>query len=121
MLLTDSYVLHPGQCHLCGGQNLPAADTLKDVDKFGYEGRLYVCSDCAGELAQLFGWTRADQWEALERDHAALAARNRDLEKDNSQLRRTVTELSEAYANRPRPGRKNSAGVAKVEKIEVDA
>lgn len=73
MLRAESYEIFPGRCHLCTGNATPTIDTTRDIDRDGYEGRLYVCVECVGAMATEFGWLRPDR-------AAELSAATSDLE-----------------------------------------
>ena len=61
MLLVNQYLYLPGCCELCRSSNLPVIDTGKDLDRANDPNdpnpsaisRLYICADCALELARM--------------------------------------------------------------------
>lgn len=78
MQVTDAYVLAPGECRICGGNRTPAIDTLREIDTWGWDGRLYICHECAGSMAQLLGWVPPDK-------HGELLELTKTLKKERDQ------------------------------------
>lgn len=101
MLLVDHYLYLPGCCGICHGINLPTIDTGIDLDHVnspddpnpGANKLLYICADCALEMARMVVESRnlqmvtagsnqvlSDMIEQLSENNLKLSARNEELE-----------------------------------------
>lgn len=65
MQLVNNYAMHPGQCHFCGSSRTPVIDSLRDIDRHGWDGRLYICYECAVHIGQLVGSVPADKYSEI--------------------------------------------------------
>ena len=95
MQIVNTYTLNPGQCHLCAGNRTPVIDTLRDIDRHGWEGRLYICFECAGGMAQLIGWAPPDKHEDMVELAASLKKKNTALEKKVASLKKFEEAVKE--------------------------
>lgn len=92
--LTDSYALSPGQCTICGGQNLPAINTLRDIDRGADRiERMYICSNCGAEIGEMFGLVPETK---VKRDRAALRRVTKKLERAETDLASIADRVTEA-------------------------
>jgi hypothetical protein len=57
MQVVNQYTFTPGQCRICGGSKVPAVDTGLDMDGQGFDGRLYICHDCATSMYSMISGT----------------------------------------------------------------
>lgn len=71
----DAPIASPGSCAICGKNSHPQgfADARLDFEFFG---TFYLCADCVGEYARLFGYVSSDDLATLR---AHLDAQNTEL------------------------------------------
>lgn len=135
MLLVEHYLYLPGCCGFCHSVNLPTIDTGIDLDHInnpddpnpGANKLLYVCADCAIEMARMVlesrnlqlvtaGTTQtlADMVQQLSETNLGLAARNEELEN----ALRVVREVQATPAPETAPSKK-AFKVASPKDVEV--
>lgn len=61
-------VASPGVCILCGKSEHPEGFADARLD-FEYYGTLYICGDCVGDFARVFGWIHPRQAYALAKSY----------------------------------------------------
>jgi len=62
--LIEAPVASPGVCILCGKSQHPDGFADAKLD-FEFYGSLYLCGDCVGDFARIFGWIHPRQAQAL--------------------------------------------------------
>lgn len=70
--LLEAPVVSPGMCILCGKSEHPDGFADPRLD-FEYYGTLYLCGDCVGDFARLFGWLHPMQARALAMKYDELS------------------------------------------------
>lgn len=116
MFLRDSYSNFPGHCALCTSAVVPVIDTSRDWETDGGIGSLYICSNCARNIAGLIGFIAperlADLEDELERTCVRLdeqETENADLAAENETLRETVKLVTPSSTPKRGPGRPRKA------------
>lgn len=94
MHLVDNYTMTPGSCWLCKDNKVPAVDTLMDADAHGYDGRLYICGACVGDMAQMIGWVPPRKFEEAKKK---FNASERKLKALTAQFAAAKEFVSEAF------------------------
>lgn len=92
MQLVDSYALPPGCCRLCRAAHVPVVDTFQDIDNDGYEGRLYICAECCGHLADMTGWVSPEKFKATRTELNRLKKKNEELKGEFAAAKEFVVE-----------------------------
>lgn len=92
-------VASPGHCVICGKVDHPLGFAWANLD-FEFYGTVYLCADCVGEHARLFGYVSSDEIASL-REHIALQdAELNTLRQENRSLESTVDNLAGTIARR---------------------
>jgi len=94
MHLVETMTQAPNACMVCGRGNVPDRETGQ-VGPFLYLGidynwgdSGYLCEDCTGKAAVLFGWISPDTKRDLERQIKKLKQQIHDLEGEMDMRRR---------------------------------
>lgn len=103
MLVVDHYLYLPGCCWSCRSVNLPTIDTGIDLDGANSPDdpnpssvtRIYICADCAIEMARMVAGSRNIELGASGANQA-LADMVQDLGQNNANLAARVEELEGA-------------------------
>jgi hypothetical protein len=135
MLLVEHYLYLPGCCGFCRGINLPTIDTGIDLDHVnspddpnpGANKLLYICADCALEMARMVSESRnlqivtagstqtlSDMVQQLSESNLKFVARIEELEN----ALRVIQEIKAAPAPESSPTKKPFK-VASPKDIEV--
>lgn len=67
VLRVDAPIVSPGNCAICGTVNHPLGFVDPRLD-FEFYGTLYLCADCVGECARIFGFLSPSEVAGL-REH----------------------------------------------------
>jgi hypothetical protein len=103
--LVETMTMAPNACMMCGKGNVPDRETgvvgpyanLGIDYNWGDSG--YLCGDCVGQLAVLFGWISPDTKKQQDRKIKSLDQKIHDLEGEiDMRRRRERTELKKARA-----------------------
>jgi hypothetical protein len=95
MQLIYTPVALPGCCFICRAAQRDAyVDTLLSKD---YEGAVYICNLCVGEMATLFAYLSFDEYKDLR-------ASKEELERLNFELIKRVGDLENAIESLDRAG-----------------
>lgn len=108
MQLIENYLQPPGHCRLCLGAEVPIVDTGRNYDSDGFGGILYVCVNCATEMAQMFGWVPPEIHSQFVTQVDALIDHVNDIETQNELLNQLVDRMQRAdlaRQTRPRKGK----------------
>lgn len=103
MLVVDHYLYLPGCCWSCRSVNLPTIDTGIDLDGANSPDdpnpsavtRIYICADCAIEMARMVAGSRGIELGASGANQV-LADMVQDLGQNNANLAARVEELESA-------------------------
>jgi len=107
MLVVNHYNYLPGSCTLCRSSNPPAIDTNVDLDwpnspddpNPSANRRLYICADCAINLADMVRESRGielrpqNAYKALEELSQGLSNMNRELKGRVEELENTIAVI----------------------------
>lgn len=96
MQLLNSYSQPPGHCRLCTSAVTPVIDTQRDYDSDGLGGCLYVCFNCASNMAQLLGWCSPERLADLEDELERTCERLDTQETENADLAAQLETVREA-------------------------
>jgi len=89
--LIEAPVASPGVCILCGKSEHPEGFADAKLD-FEFYGTLYLCGDCVGDFARIFGWIHP-------RQAYALAAKVKELDEQLGIHREALLNLESAVEN----------------------
>lgn len=95
MILRDSYSQAPGRCRLCESCVVPTIDTNRTFDSDGYGGTLYICLNCARNMADLIGFVAPERLADLEDELERTCQRLDDQETENADLAAQLEILRE--------------------------
>jgi hypothetical protein len=70
--LLPAPVASPGMCGICGKNEHPDGFADARLD-FEFYGTFYLCGDCVGDYARLFGWLHPMQARALAQKYQELS------------------------------------------------
>jgi hypothetical protein len=73
--LVDEAPMFPHACFLCGGQEKPLLDGVKEV----HGNHIYVCKMCARRIAQTFGFAESAELDRLMNTRQSLDAATREI------------------------------------------
>lgn len=72
-------VASPGVCALCGKPNHPDGFATGDNLDFEWYGTFYLCADCVGDFASVFGWISPKHAQELIEENYNLKGKNIEL------------------------------------------
>jgi hypothetical protein len=105
MLVVQHYLYLPGCCAFCRSSNLPTIDTRMDLDGHNSPDdpnpsavqRMYVCADCALNLATLVADSRGIKL-VTEIWYQEMTANAENLARQNLEKQRELDELKAAIS-----------------------
>lgn len=90
----------PGNCAICGKDQHPLGFADARLD-FEFYGTFYLCADCIGEYARLFGFISPDEFAGMREQLEESIRTNRNLTQAVQSLESTVDNLiSDAHRRR---------------------
>jgi len=105
MMLVETMTQAPNSCMVCGRGNTPDRETgqvgpfLSLGIDYNWGDSGYLCEDCSGKAAVLFGWISPDTKRQFEREIKKLEQKIHDLEGEiDMRRRREHSALAKARA-----------------------
>lgn len=89
--IVDTPLAMPGSCRYCGGASKKCY--LDTGLQFDFEGAVYICDECFGFMADLFGYITPDRANDLKENAKRLTHQVEELEIKNMALQQAINSM----------------------------
>lgn len=73
--LIEAPIMSPGCCALCGKSEHPVGFADPGL-AYEFHGNFYLCGDCIGDFARIFGWVEPKRFVEFLREHEEVLIHN---------------------------------------------